>query len=141
MDENARRAIEWDCAQSTARFYNHVDAGRFREAAEMFFDDGTWHRMEGAVTGPDAIVKELEGRDPNRVSMHLISNLTVRVIDPATAEVTANISACHAKPAAKGPATDAAIGGVQRTVETWKKSASGWKMADKKTQPLLRFSH
>jgi hypothetical protein len=141
MEEATRRAIEWDCAQSTARFYNHVDAGRFREAAEMFFDDGTWHRMEGGATGPDQIVKELEARDPNRVSMHLISNLTVRVIDVITAEVTANISACHAKPAAKGPATDAAIGGVMRTVEIWKKSGDCWKCADKKTQPLLRFSH
>ena len=141
MDRNEARAIEWDCAQSTARFYNHVDAGRFREAAEMFLPDGTWHRMEGAATGPDQVVEELEARDPNRVSMHLINNLTVRVIDVITAEVTANITACHAKPAAKGPATDAAVGGVMRTIEVWKKSAGGWKMADKKTQPLLRFSH
>ena len=141
MDETTRRAIEWDCSQSTARFYNHVDAGRFREAAEMFTTDGIWHRMEGAASGPDAVVKELEARDPARVSIHLINNLTVRVIDVITAEVTANIVACHAKPAAKGPATDAAIGGVMRTIEIWKKSAGGWKMTDKKTQPLLRFSH
>ena len=141
MEESTRRAIEWDCAQSTARFYNHVDAGRFREAGEMFFDDGIWHRMEGAVTGPDAIVKELQGRDPNRVSMHMINNLTVRVIDVITAEVTAKVAAYHAKVAAKGPATDAAIGGVQITVEIWKKAGDVWKMADKKTHSVMRFAH
>jgi hypothetical protein len=97
--------------------------------------------MEGGATGPDAVVKELEARDPARVSMHLISNLTVRVIDMVSAEVTANITAYHAKPAAKGPATEAAVGGVMRTIELWKKSATGWKMTDKKTQPLMRFAH
>src|SRR4051812_4778317 len=96
MDDAARRAIEWDAAQLTARFYSHVDQGRLREAGALFLPDGVWHRVEGVVTGPDAVTKALEARDASRVSTHIISNLIVSVMDPVSVEISATVVAYHA---------------------------------------------
>ena len=143
MDETARRAIEWDASQLTPRFYSHVDQGRYREAGEMVLPDGTWHRLEGAATGPDAVAKALAQRDATRTSVHMIANLLVTVLDPVSVEINATITAYHATPPAggKGPATDAHPSGMFRAVEVWRKTAQGWKIADKKNLPLMRFAH
>ena len=104
MDDAARRAIEWDASQLTARFYSHVDTGRYREAGEMFLPDGIWHRLEGAATGPDAVAKALAARDPSRVSGHMINNLTVTVLDPDRSRSTPTSSPIMRSrpPAARG---------------------------------------
>ena len=141
MDDAARRAIEWEAAQLTARFYNNVDNGRLRQAGESFLPDGVWHRVEGVCTGPDAVTKALEARDASRVSTHIINNLIVDVKDPVSVEVTATIIAYHATPAAKGPATDAHPSGMFRSIELWKKTAQGWKIADKQNKGIMRFGH
>ena len=141
MDDAARRAIEWDAAQLTARFYSHVDNGRLREAGASFLPDGVWHRVEGKCTGPEQVTKALEARDPSRVSTHIINNLIVDVKDPVSVEVTATIIAYHATPAAKGPATDAHPSGMFRSIELWKKTAQGWKIADKQNKGIMRFGH
>jgi hypothetical protein len=141
MDDAARRAIAFDASQLTARFYSHVDGGRLKEAGNLFLDDGVWHRVEGKCTGPDQVTKALEARDPSRVSAHIINNLIVDVKDPVSVEVTATIVAYHATPAAKGPATDAKPAGMFRCIELWKKTAQGWKIADKQNIGLMRFGH
>ena len=96
-----------------------------------------------AATGPDAVAKALAQRDATRTSVHMISNLLVTVLDPVSVEINATITAYHATPPAggKGPATDAHPSGMFRAVEVWRKTAQGWKIADKKNLPLMRFAH
>jgi hypothetical protein len=109
----------------------------------MFLPDGVWHRVEGVVTGPAAVTKALEVRDASRISAHIINNIIVNVVDFVSVEVTAIIVAYHATPAAtgKGPATDARPAGMFRSIEMWRKTAQGWKIADKQNQGIMRFSH
>jgi len=141
MDDAARRAIETDASRFTARFYSHVDGGRLNEAGRLFLPTGVWHRVEGKCTGPDEVTKALGSRDASRISTHIVNNVVVDVKDPVSVEVTATIIAYHATPAAKGPATDAHPSGMFRSIELWKKTLQGWKIADKQNQGIMRFGH
>lgn len=73
------------------RYASHLDARRLREYAELFAPDGTWTGGLGTATGPDAIVRLLEGGLvqldlPSGGTYHLTFNPIVHVDgDTATA--------------------------------------------------------
>jgi hypothetical protein len=45
MTREAERAIEWDCAQVLTRFFNDFDQWRYQDMADLFAQDGVWHRQ------------------------------------------------------------------------------------------------
>src|SRR5690606_7251056 len=98
MDDAERRAIEWECAQNTIRFYNRLDGARGEEAAALFAEDGIWHQMngDGGHRGRAAIADHVnkvrqrgnpEIPEEDRMVFHLVCNLEVTVIDADSAEV------------------------------------------------------
>ena len=51
MTREAERAIEWDCAQVLTRFFNYFDQWRYEDMADLFAEDGVWHRQGRALAG------------------------------------------------------------------------------------------
>jgi hypothetical protein len=152
MTEAERRAIEWECAQNTIRFYNRLDGVRGAEAAALFAEDGVWHREgdAGGFTGRAEIAAHVDllpqRGDPSvapedRMVFHLVSNLEVTVIDADTAEVRALTTII---PGARGkgtqPGTSRGVTAVFPTVEIHKRTSEGWKIASKRTATALRVT-
>src|SRR5690606_28701865 len=146
MDDRERREIEWECAQNTIRVYNRLDAVRGEDAASLFAEDGTWYR-EGddcGWTGRTAIAEHgnrlPERGNPKipsaeRMVFHLLTNIEVTVLDPATAEVRALTSVV---PGRRGqgsePGTMRGVVAIFPTTEIHKKTNQGWKIHSKKTR-------
>jgi hypothetical protein len=151
MDDNERRLIEWECASNTVRFYRRLDEIRGEEAAALFAVDGIWHRDgdAGGYTGRAEIaahVNRLRERGSaavapeDRIVIHLVTNVEVTVMDDNTAEVRAHTSII---PGVRNhtpgePGTTSGITAVFPTVEIHKRTAEGWKIADKRTSRALR---
>lgn len=153
MTDDERRAIEWECAQNTVRFYNRLDAVRGEEAAQIFAEDGIWYKMGDTNEGHEgrdqiaAYVNKVLQRgtaaaaEADRVVFHLVCNLEVRVIDADNAEVRAVTIVI---PGARGSDEEHGwtngINGIFPTVERHRKTGEGWKIATKRTSLAMRVA-
>jgi hypothetical protein len=81
MDQAKERAIQWECKQLLARYYNHVDHGEFQEGAHIFAPDVEWRWREWKVTGRENMLKDLKSALTTVHIRHLISNTVIKVID------------------------------------------------------------
>ena len=151
MDANERRAIEWECAQNTIRFYNRLDAVRGEDAAQIFAEDGIWYKQGEDVghTGREEIAKFVNSLPDRgnkaipreqRMVFHLVCNLEVEVIDADNAEVRALTVVI---PGARGADSTQegwtyGISATFPTVEKHKRTADGWKIASKRTSLAMR---
>jgi hypothetical protein len=85
MTREAERAIEWDCTQVLTRFFNYFDQWRYQDMADLFAEDGVWHRQGQALTGWAAILTALAERSTTQRVRHVVTNLQIDVIDPEQA--------------------------------------------------------
>jgi hypothetical protein len=85
MIREAERAIEWDCTQVLTRFFNYFDQWRYQDMADLFAEDGVWHRQGQALTGRAAILTALAERSITQRVRHVVTNLQIDVIDPEQA--------------------------------------------------------
>ena len=85
MTREAERAIEWDCAQVLTRFFNYFDQWRYEDMADLFAEDGVWHRQGRALAGRAAILAALAERSTTQRVRHVVTNLQIDVVDPDTA--------------------------------------------------------
>jgi uncharacterized protein (TIGR02246 family) len=85
MMREAERAIEWDCAQVLTRFFNYFDAWRYQDMADLFAEDGVWHRQGQALAGRAAILAALAERSTTQRVRHVVTNLQIDVLDPDAA--------------------------------------------------------
>ncbi len=151
MNDAERRAIEWDVAQNTIKFYNRLDAVRGEEAAALFVEDGTWHRLnsdEGYNGRAEiaAYANDVRGRgnpkypEADRMVFHLVNNLEVTVLNENEAELRAVLVVVPgARGAAGKPGWTEGVSAISTTVETYKRTAEGWRIVSKRTTPALRI--
>jgi hypothetical protein len=85
MIREAERAIEWDCAQVLTRFFNYFDQWRYQDMADLFAEDGVWHRQGQALAGRAAILAALAQRSTTQRVRHVVTNLQIDVVDADTA--------------------------------------------------------
>jgi hypothetical protein len=85
MTREAERAIEWDCAQVLTRFFNYFDQWRYEDMADLFAEDGVWHRQGRALAGRAAILAALAERSTTQRVRHVVTNPQIDVVDPDTA--------------------------------------------------------
>lgn len=77
--------IEHACARLCTDFARHVDGCDAARCAGLFTADGVYVRRGEALAGRQAIEHALAARSAQRVSRHLVHNITIDVLD-----------ACHA---------------------------------------------
>jgi hypothetical protein len=152
MNDAERRAIEWECAQNTIRFYNRLDAVRGDEAALAFIEGGIWHKLnsddgyKGRVEIA-AYANDVRGRgnpkypEADRMVFHLVNNLEVKVLSENEAEVHAVLVVVPGARGAEGkPGWTHGVAAISTTVEKYKLTAEGWRIASKRTSPQMRVS-
>jgi len=90
LTEDARRAIEWDCARLINLYAALNDAARWAEVAALYTEDGSMTRPsapDAPIVGRDAILAAFESR-PARTTRHITSNIVVTILDADTATAT-----------------------------------------------------
>jgi SnoaL-like domain len=97
------RAIEWDCAQVLTRFFNYFDQWRYQDMADLFADDGVWHRRGQALAGRAAILAALAKRSTTQRVRHVVTNLQIDVIDADSATSLLYVTAYRHDSGAKQP--------------------------------------
>jgi len=93
MDCTARRAIEWDGAQTLLRFYDAFDAWDYEAMAALFTEDGVWHRAGQALRGRADIVAAMRRRSTTQTIRHVVTNLLVDVRDAGHAQARLYLTA------------------------------------------------
>ncbi len=90
LTEDARRAIEWDCAALINLYATLNDAARWAEVAALYTEDGSMARPSDpnvAIVGRAAILAAFESR-PARTTRHITANIVVTALDADTATAT-----------------------------------------------------
>lgn len=85
-DDDARRAIEWECTRLINLYANLNDAARWPEVAELYAEDGLMTRPtapDAPVVGRAAILAAFTARPP-RTTRHICANIVIDV-ESATA--------------------------------------------------------
>ena len=81
MDRDVSRAIEWDCAKVLTKFYNLLDAKRYKDLVDLFADDGVWARLGIELKGRDAILAAMQERE-DWLTAHILTNVDITIVDP-----------------------------------------------------------
>ncbi|MDO8774428.1 MAG: nuclear transport factor 2 family protein [Burkholderiaceae bacterium] len=85
LDAHATREIEWECQKLILEFYGLLDDKRYDDLADLFAEDGVWVRLGQELVGPSGIKHAMAERE-SWLTMHLVSNLRIKVIDTSHAE-------------------------------------------------------
>lgn len=86
LSDDARRAIEWECARLINLYANLNDAARWPEVADLYAEDGLMTRPtapDAPVVGRAAILAAFSARPP-RTTRHICANIVIDV-ESATA--------------------------------------------------------
>ena len=81
MDEDRRRAIEWDCTRTLTGFINALDAGDYETMAGLMAENGVWMRPGGDAVGPSGLLEAMKDRPRGLIVRHVISNVLIEAID------------------------------------------------------------
>ena len=87
LSDDARRAIEADCARLINLYANLNDAARWPEVADLYAEDGLMTRPtapDAPVVGRAAILAAFTARPP-RTTRHICANIVIDVESAAAA--------------------------------------------------------
>lgn len=69
------------------RFFHALDIRDHAEVSRLMASQGTWVRQGASLVGPDAVMRALDSRDPERATAHIVTNLWVESTTATTARV------------------------------------------------------
>lgn len=135
MDEDRRRAIEWDCTRTLTGFINALDAGDYETMAGLMAENGVWMRPGGNAIGPAGLLEAMRDRPRDLIVRHVISNILIEVIDEdhATGITYLTVYRHHGPPPEKGYARLAGAQMVGVSYNRLVREFGGWKISEKRT--------
>lgn len=135
MDEDRRRAIEWDCTRTLTRFINALDGGDYETMAGLMAEEGVWMRPGGDAVGPDGLLQAMRDRPRDLIVRHVISNVLIEVIDErnATGLTYLTVYRHRGPPPENSPARLAGVHMVGVSYNRLVHEAGGWKISEKRT--------
>ena len=135
MDEDRRRAIEWDCTRTLTRFINALDAGDYETMAGLMAERGVWMRPGGDAIGPGGLLRAMQDRPRDLVIRHVISNVAIQVIDEnnATGITYLTVYRHNGSPPESGPAPLTGVQMVGVSHNRLVRESGGWKISEKRT--------
>ncbi|MDE0385047.1 MAG: nuclear transport factor 2 family protein [Defluviicoccus sp.] len=135
MDEDRRRAIEWDCTRTLTGFVNALDAGDYETMARLMAETGVWVRPGGDAVGPSGLLEAMKSRPRDLIVRHVISNVAIEVIDEdnATGITYLTVYRHRGPPPENGPAPLAGVHMVGVSYNRLVRESGGWRIAEKRT--------
>lgn len=141
MTEAERIAIEHACEQLPKRFHNYVDSFQHDKLLDLFAPDGLWDQVfMGELRGHAAIKKYLDAKITTILTMHVVSNVVIDVIDANRATGITYYTYYHAEPGVKIPAPFKGPQAAGRYLDEFVRTDKGWKFAARRPKNLFEAS-
>jgi uncharacterized protein (TIGR02246 family) len=140
MNPAERIGIERECERLMVDYAAHVDFRDYDAFANLFAEDGELNLTGQPVRGRDAIRRAMEIRPAGRESRHVITNLSVKIIDENRAEGVCYLT-LYRKDAAEGerrPFEHAGPEIVGDYHDVYVKRGSGWKFKSRRIKVAFR---
>jgi hypothetical protein len=135
-----RLEIREACQQLALDYSFHADAGAWDPWSRLFAEDGEMHLSGAVLKGPAAIRKAVGGAAAaSALTVHAISNHRIDVVSENEARGTVHIVLYTAERKAGQPATAATLAPaiVGTYHDTYRRTAEGWKFAQRRFEPLI----
>ena len=142
MDEDRRRAIEWDCTRTLTGFINALDAGDYETMAGLMAENGVWVRPGGDAVGPAGLLEAMKDRPRDLIVRHVVSNVLIDVIDEdnATGITYLTVYRHRGPPPQDGPARLAGVHMVGVSYNRLVRESGAWKISEKRTSRTFEGS-
>lgn len=145
MDDEARRAIQWDITQLLHRYANLNDLKAWGEVSALYVPEGVMYRPvapDTPVRGREAILASFLARPATRTTKHFCANIEVAVQSPG--EATAYSAYAIHGGARQGPETlpllDAGPPVLCEFRDRLVLTSEGWRFAERRGVLLFRSS-
>ncbi len=143
MDHQARQAIEAECRRLVDSFALCIDAGDYDRVMAMFLPDAHYEPIGHVLDGHAAIRRFLDARPKDRLTLHIMSNIVVEVIDDRQATARSYVSYVNTGRAdnAGHEGGGAAFGGVSLIGfydDAFRLSEAGWRFSQRLCHPVVR---
>ena len=137
LDEQTRRAIEWDCARLINLYMQLNDAGDWNGVADLFTEDGALYRPtipDKAIAGREAIREGFKARPATAVTRHVVSNIVVEAESETEASATSIMLLFRGQATEDGslPAHHSADPLVGFFKDRLRKTANGWRFVERR---------
>ncbi|MDZ7921185.1 nuclear transport factor 2 family protein [Rhodoferax sp.] len=135
-------AAEAACRALVLQGADAVDRGDAQGFAALFVPDGTLVRPDGSLLqGREAIAKAYAGRDPDRLTQHLVCNQQVSVdLQAGTAEARSKVllwTGRHSSPSTPQGRPADATSQVGEFVDELEHTPEGWRIRSRRAQFIL----
>jgi uncharacterized protein (TIGR02246 family) len=140
MNDSERIAIERECERLMIDYAAHADFRDNDAFANLFAEDGELNLTGQPARGRDAIRRGMELRPANRESRHVITNMSVKVIDDNRAEGVCYLT-LYRKDAEGGerrPFEHAGPDIVGDYHDVYVKTGAGWKIKSRRIRVAFR---
>lgn len=145
MDELQRHSIERACERLVLDAAAFADANQAQKLSGLFTDHGLLIRPGGtALCGRIAIHNAYALRSPERITLHLVSNIRVDVLSETEAssisyvQVWSGSTTDDAGPQGRPCRQPAAVG---EFIDRFQKLADGWRIASREARFILHTSN
>jgi hypothetical protein len=125
------------CAETTIRFFQHLDNREDKECLDQFTTDGIWERSGQNLAGHAAIQQALTARSSTRRTCHLVSNIIVTLLDENRAKVDFCLTAYDGPAADAGQPTTGKMAGIRRCVDLMVNQGDRWRISNKSSVGLF----
>jgi hypothetical protein len=132
VDRIEKMYAEHACQKLCVDFHVLIDSYRHEEIPALFAEDAVFHHMtSGTLNGRAEIAAYLDSKSTWPVVRHLVTNVSITVIDTERAEGSVYLTVFYAEPTAKPAVLEPPI--VLVTYEdTFRNTADGWKFATRR---------
>ncbi|MBT2186986.1 nuclear transport factor 2 family protein [Sphingobium nicotianae] len=137
IDDQTRRAIEWDCATLINLYMLRNDAGDADGVAALFTEDGILARPtmpDQPIVGRDAILAGFRARPAGTKTRHVVSNIIVEVESETEARASSVMLLYRGQATGDGslPAHHPADPLIGYFNDRLRKTAEGWRFAERR---------
>ena len=137
IDDQTRRAIEWDCARLINLYMRYNDAGDHDSVASLFTEDGLLARPtmpDQPIVGRDAILAGFRARPAGLRMRHVVSNVIVDVESETQARATSVMTLYRGQETPDGalPTRNPADPLIGFFDDRLRKTAEGWRFVERR---------
>jgi hypothetical protein len=135
MDQATRHAIEHECTKLLRQYCLFVDEYRHADVAALFAEDGLWETWKGPLTGRAAMQAYLDQKDRTPVTIHMVQNVIVDVVNDLEATGTSVFVYFGTDRKDAGATVPKVVG---RYFDRFVKTSEGWRIAHRRTDMTFR---
>lgn len=129
---------ERECAALTLKFFRSLDRRDHAACCQCFEEDGAWERAGDVLKGRAAIDEALQRRTATRRTVHMVSNVSVELLSPASARVNFILTAYEGDVGTEKADPAARLAGIRDCVDELTLTQDGWRIARKSSIGLFR---